>query len=882
MLAVYQVAEVATLLLTTKLNIPPARFPLVKRPRLMELLREGLKYNLILVSAPAGFGKTTLLSDWAHQNHPRIRTAWVSLDEGDNEPVRFWDYFIAALQKLKSTVGENALALLHTSQTFPGQAAHIESILTALINDLTSIPADFVVVLDDYHLIKSHQIHDGITYLLEHMLAEMHLVIATRADLPLPLARFRGKGMMLEIRTDDLRFNLDDATSLLREMKTVELSAEDVTALNERTEGWAVGLKMAALSLRQQEDIPGFLASFTGSQRYVMDYLMEEVLQKQTEEIRDFLLKTSVLNRLTAPLCDAVTGRKNGDEILLLLERAHLFIVPMDESRQWYRYEHLFAELLRHQLELVSGAKRVVELHRRASQWYEDNSYPYEAIHHALAAQDWEGAARIIDDVGLKKSRRGEYATLLNWFQALPEEVFLSHSQLCIWYGLALMIEGQLEAAESKLKYLEKVAQDNPSIQGEIATVQTYIAFRRGDTPRTIELGRKALSLLPPDKLDARSGVGLALGWIYWNRGQFKEAEPLLTEAYENARQAGNYLNVSQSLSLLASIVSLGGKLRRAAEQHQKAIELAGASPAAALPHCSLSALLYEWNDLGAAANHIQRAIELAQLEGNTELLSRAYGILARIRIAQGDEAGALKALEKVDFAAHKISSLPSARAEQAAFHILLALRQGDLATASKWGSKVAEDANDLPFFFSHVPIRLLIAQGKKPVALEKLQTLYKETVQGGVQSDLIAIRMNQALAADTVDSAVELVAEVLAMAEPEGYIRIFVDEGKLLAPLLRKAISQGIKPEYAAKLLAIIEAEKRRKPKTKAGGALLSERELEILRLLASEISNQQIAERLFISTGTVKVHVHNILEKLGAKGRSQAVARAREIKII
>ena len=378
-------------LLTTKLNIPPARAGSVPRPRLMERLKDCTSSNLVLISAPAGFGKTTLLSEWARQSQPHIRTAWVSLDEGDNDPVRFWDYFIAALKTLQPSTGEIALALLHSSQPSPDP-----SVLTALINDLTNISVDFALVLDDYHLIESQPVHAGIIFLLEHMPPRMHLVIATRADPPLQLAHFRGKEMMLEVRPDDLRFTCEEAGTLLEKMKVPKLSPDELSALNKRTEGWAVGLKMAALSLRHQKDVPEFLAAFTGSQRYVMDYLMEEVLQKQTPEMRDFLMQTSVLERLTAPLCDAVTGRQDSQDILLNLERGHLFIVPLDESRQWYRYEHLFADLLRHQCQANFGTEQVAAFHQQASQWYEDNHLPDEAIHHALAARDWETSIRLI------------------------------------------------------------------------------------------------------------------------------------------------------------------------------------------------------------------------------------------------------------------------------------------------------------------------------------------------------------------------------------------------------------------------------------------------------------------------------------------------------
>jgi LuxR family maltose regulon positive regulatory protein len=878
------VAEAETSLLKTKLSIPPVRPALVSRPRLVERLQEGLNYNLTLVSAPAGFGKTTLLSEWARQDQPRVRTAWFSLDEGDNDPTRFWDYFIAALQTLQPTCGEGILPLLHSSQPPP-----TESMLTALINDLSGIAGDFIIVLDDYHHIESQQIHNGITYMLEHMPGLMHMVIATRADPPLPLARARGRGAMLEIGADDLRFTLDEAISFLKEMRSPELSNENVSTLNKRTEGWAVGLKMAALSMRGKEDIPEFITAFTGSQRYVMDYLMEEVLLKQTQEVRDFLLKTSVLERLSGPLCDAVTGRKGSQDILLNLERGHLFIVPLDESHQWYRYEHLFADLLLHQCESTCGKEQVTTFHQQASQWYEGHGFPDEAIHHALAAQDWETATRLISEYGKEKEGRGEFVTLLNWTQRLPEEFLLSHPRLCLQHTIAIQMAGSLDAAESKLKILEKAAQDDDSIKGEIAAQQAHITWRRYDYPLAGTLARKALSLLSPDELESRATMNNILGYISLSNGNFKEAESLLTESYEAFRRSGSGFGAYAPFGGLMTIMHRKGELGRVAEMCQQAIELAGSSPASLVPHISLSAVLYEWNDLEGAVSHIQQAIEMGQLVGTMQARMLVHDTLAGYRTAQGDKAEALKALEKADLETRKIGDMPTQQTDHAARRIQIALRQEDLAAASEWSSKLAKYAGSLSHRYRYIPLRLLIAQGNKNEAAETLQVRYKEAVQWGLQGDMVIYRLYQALAAETEESALEFLSDALTMAEPEGYIRTFVDEGKLLKPLLEKALSREITPEYTRKLITIIEAEERHKRKIKKGEStvspyqsLLSQRELEVLRLMAEGLSNQQIADRLIISLSTAKNHVHNILEKLNVQGRTQAVTQARELELI
>ena len=546
-----------TSLLKTKLNIPPLRPQLVSRPKLVDRLNEGLNYSLILVSAPAGFGKTTLLSEWVRQNQPDTRAAWFSLDEGDNDPTRFWSYFIAALQNIQPACGEKILPLLHSSR----QPA-FEQILTVLINDLAEIEDDFVVVLDDYHLVNSQSVHDSITYLLEHIPAKMHLIIATRADPSLPLARLRGRGTMLEIGADDLRFTLEDTTSLLREMKIPEISVGDVVTLNERTEGWVAGLVMAALSMRGQKDIPAFITAFTGSQRYVMDYLVEEVLNKQSEEIRDFLLKTSILERLSGALCDAVTGNKGSQDILLNLEHSHLFIVPLDESRQWYRYEHLFADLLRHQCESVYGTEQVTSLHRLAWQWYQDNNLPDEAIHHALKTQDWDRAVVLITEYGEKKRQIGEFVTLLKWTQQIPEKVLISQPVLCLNHAGAMSMAGSLDTAESILKKLEKTVQSDDSLVGRIAASRAFLAWRRFDFPLAEELAKKALSLLPSSEIVQRDFMSLTLGLLYYIHGNYIEDEPIFTRAYEIAVRLKNYFGASSAFGGLMSIFRLKGKLR--------------------------------------------------------------------------------------------------------------------------------------------------------------------------------------------------------------------------------------------------------------------------------------------------------------------------------
>jgi LuxR family maltose regulon positive regulatory protein len=566
-------------LLATKLFVPQPRPGFVARPRLVERLNQALSSGLVLVSAPAGFGKTTAVVQWALQSKKDTSIAWVQLDEGDNDPVRFWDYFIAALKTFKPAAGDVASSVLHSPQSYS-----IEAVLTSLINDVTDISRDFAVVLDDYHLIKSDAIHTALAFWLDHMPPRMHLVIATRADPPLPLAHFRGRGTLVEVGADDLRFTDEEAARLLKEMLGVSLTAEQVAALNAHTEGWVVGLKMAALSVRGQRDIQSFISGFTGSQRYVMDYLVEEVLKRQTGEVRDFLLKTSVVERMTASLCDFLTGGSRSRDMLVELDRANMFLVPLDESRQWYRYHHLFGDLLRHQLAANRGADEVTRLHQQASQWYEDNRLPDDAIHHALATRDWERGMNLIAAESESRLKRGEWNTLLGWFQAIPDEMLRTRPRLYSQYSNVLVTAGQFQAAEDALKHLERTAQEDAGLLGEVALFRAILSKERGDIPHHVEQLKKALLLLPSEEAAYRARASYLLSLMRYNAGRLEEAQSLLTDAYRLAREVADYWVWARVASHLGMTLWLRGKLQSALGMAQQAADMAGCSPLAAPP----------------------------------------------------------------------------------------------------------------------------------------------------------------------------------------------------------------------------------------------------------------------------------------------------------
>jgi LuxR family maltose regulon positive regulatory protein len=865
------VAEVETTLLATKLFIPQVRRGTVPRPRLVEKLETALSNSLTLVSAPAGFGKTTLIGEWIHGSRPPIPTAWLSLEESENDPVSFWEYFVAALRTLHPAVGESSLRLLRSSQPAP-----IESAVSLLINDIAAISDDRVFVLDDYHFIRTPAVHRGVEFLVDHMPPRMHLVIATRADPPLPLPRFRGKGVISEIRTGDLRLTLEEAAELLSTLGAPAVSAESLKALNDRTEGWAVGLKMAVLSMSGAKDIAGFVSDFAGSQRYVMDYLIEEVLERQPEDVREFLLRTSVLERLSGSLCDAVTGGGNGKDMLVRLETSNLFVAPLDDSRRWYRYEHLFGELLRHRLETEYGVGAVEEAQRRASHWNEGNGFHESAINHALAARDWRMAIDLISSADPVASYG--HGKTYGWLSQVPKDVLLTHPQACIYYGSALVGTKPLEV-QAFLESYERSGSCDPRLAGHVALARTGAATVLQD-PRIEEYARQALDLLPSGDIAARAVARMLLGTYLFLKGHYGEAEPLLVESCD-VLQGTNYCLLG--LDNLALINALRGNLHRAEELAKRAISLGGEHPNTGPAHLWLGVVYLWWNDLEAAAVELERAAALSPSPAD---VGRACLWLSDVRSTQGDVGAAARALERAE--RFLLTGNPQAidRARVAAQRVYLALCQEDSESVSRWLDKipVCEGVSSI----TPAVMRLLLKRRGEAV-LEQLKADYESSRKEDLCTGPIFVRVAQAIASSDPDEAMSFMAEALARARSGGFVRPLIYLGTHLAPLLRQAISRGIEPEKARKLLGVIEAEDRERkirtgvtvPPSPTPG-LLSERETEVLRLVAQGLSNRQIAARLVITLNTAKTHIHNISQKLDVSTRTQIVARARELKLI
>lgn len=887
-------------LLRTKLYIPPLRPNLVPRPHLTKHLNQGLREGckLTLVSAPAGFGKTTLVAEWLSKlaeekslthtlAHPFTHShiAWLSLDEEDSDPARFLSYFVASLQTIQADMGNELLNAFQTQQPPP-----LKTAITALINEIGAISDHIVLVLDDYHLIKAEDIHEGLAFLMERQPRQFHLVITTREDPPIPLPRWRARGELAEIRETDLRFTTFETMSLLNDIMGLSLTSEQITTLNDKTEGWISGLQLAALSIRGRPDADRFVRSFAGSNRFVLDYLMEEVFQQQSPDVQEFLLKTAILEQLTGPLCDAVisageTAVPNSQAMLERLEQANLFIIPLDERREWFRYHHLFADLLRQRLR--QDKVDTADVHQRAGEWHETNGYLQRAVNHYLAAGAWERAAILIQSLSDDLQKRGENATFLRWMQALPNTVVQSNPDLCLEYAWALALSGQPEEAGSYLQLAEEAFRDDPSQYGKVLSAEIHVARTRHDLPQTISLSHQALSLIPATAHDARSALTLNLGIAYWQSEQIAEAESSLSEAREMAERAHNHHVRLLAIGFLSMVHAAQGRLRKAAQLLRSALEWGAGFPASALPYLVLGTLFYEWNQLEEADTELQKAIALAQRSGNSELESSTYRQWALLKQAQGNPSAALAALEQaVNAGGDDVP--PLTRARNSATAAVIALAHNDLETAQRAVEQMPVAASAslfyVPLFLA--PARLHLAQGNKTAATVHLAAELDKADQAGWRYGQIEIHLLQALAAAGIQDALTFLADALTMAQPEGFVRIFLDKGKDLIPLLHMAASQNIAPDYARRLLTLFEGTV---PPTSPSPSItlslvepLSEREIEVLQLLADGRTYQEIAQAMVVSVNTIKSHLKSIYGKLGVHNRREAVARARSLHLI
>ncbi len=868
-------------ILTTKLHTPPLRSKHVLRPRLIERLDESAHRKLILVSAPAGFGKTTLVSEWlANSRRP---AAWLSLDEDDNDPARFLTYLIAALQKVRPDIGQGVLPALQVPQPPP-----IEALLTALLNEIAEMDESFTLVLDDYHVITAQAIDQALTFWLEHAPPHMHLVIATREDPNLPLHRLRVRDQLTELRAADLRFTPDEAASFLTQVMGLRLSAEAITTLDARTEGWIAGLQLAALSMQGNPDTTRFIETFAGSHRFILDYLLEEVLHKQPEHVQHFLLHTSILDRLCGPLCDAVLNLPagQGQRMLEHLEQANLFIIPLDAERRWYRYHHLFADLLRQRLTQLEPAAAVNALHLRASQWHEDNGFELDAFRHAAAAGDVDRAERLIDGKGIPLHLRGAAMTILNWLASLPEAVMNAKPVLWWRHAALLLVNGQTTGVEEKLnaaeKALEGVERDaaTRNLIGRIAAARATLALTRYQADTMLEQARRALDYLSANYLSTRANAHWTMGYAHFLRKDYAASRQAFSDGIALG-QAGNAIfSTILATTGLANVQEADNQLHQAAETFRQVLQLTGDQPLQIIydAHLGLARLNYEWNDLDAAQKHGEQSLHLArQYDRVIDRFIVCEVFLARLTLARGrvDEAAAMLAQT---YQAARQKNFALRIPEVAAAQVPVLLRQGRHDEALRLAQMHA-----LPL--SEAQVRLAMDDGA--AALDLLDSLYEQAEAGGWADERLNLMAWQAAALHALgerDRALRRLGEALALAEPEGFIRLFLDKGQPMQQVLAEAAARGMRPDYVARLLAAFDVEPRADDaqSTQPLPDPLSQRELEVLRLIAQGLSNQEIAERLFLALDTVKGHNRRIFDKLGVSRRTEAVARARTLGVL
>jgi LuxR family transcriptional regulator, maltose regulon positive regulatory protein len=903
--------QVQPSLLITKLLVPAPAHTLLLRHRLFALLDEGTRHPLTLVSAPAGFGKTSLLESWVQSRRSdSCHVAWVSLDEGDDDVMRFWMYVLTALETCQPGVGQAALTLL-----LAPQAQAVDAVLTTLINHLSEATTSLVLILDDYHVIKEPVIHTTLNFLLEHQPSQLHLLLSTRSEPPLKLSRLRARGLLLEVYEEDLRCTREEARQFLGQVMDIRLQEDVLEQVMSRTEGWLVGLQLLGLSLRGRADSVDILEALTGNQRYIVDYLTEEVLRQQSPSTQKFLLCTSILDPLHGSLCDAVLEQTKSQEILEELERANVFVCSIDQQRRWFRYHALFAEVLHNHLQ--KAARQQIEdypittLHRRASTWYEQHHLLSEAIDHALLSEDFEYAASLMNQAIRPTFTRGEISLLLRWFAALPNAVLRHHPHLLVYYARILLFNGQMEATTALLQdfgtsltehAVQMSAEERRILMGEATAIRAVIAYMHNDVALTRELCQQALRDLPTNH-HLLGMVLLAQGSAFWLENEVQSAGEALTQACDVCRRTGNFYAMHVAMSYLGQVRGVQGQLSEAIRLYRESLELATgqiSEIAHSGLHVGLGVLLYERNELEEAQRHLRRGLALGRQEGNALVLIGGNLTLARLMHALGNQTQVQTLMQEAIQLAQQHAITWTWVTPVAASVARLRLLQGNLEAVAHWADEhllADADTRRTPLGSNYlhaveeiILARIWLAQGKYTQALNLLTRLSQEAEATGRMGHVLEILVLTALtyqAQGQTGHALTVLTEALSLARPEGYIRRFVDEGEPMAALLSRVREQqrrqGPTPYLDTVLAAFPQEARAAKPHPQQGLLdPLSERELEVLRELAQGAPNQQIADRLVITVDTVKRHVSNILAKLEVSNRTQAVARARSLGLL
>ncbi len=911
-----------TPVLSTKLYIPSPRPNAVLRTRLIGRLNAGLHHRLTLISAPAGFGKTTLVSSWiAASGRP---AAWLSLDDTDNDPARFLAYLTAALQTLEPKIGNGLLAASQSPQ-----APLLETLLPILLNDLATLHTQAMLILDDYHVIDTRSVDQALTFLVEHLPPQIHLVIATREDPPLPLARLRARGHLTELRAADLRFSSDEAAGFLNEVMGLKLSATDIATLEDRTEGWIAGLQLAALSMQNRQDVSSFIQAFAGGHRYILDYLLDEVLQHQPEEIRNFLLQTAILDQLYGPLCDAVTGQSGSGARLEALHRGNFFIVPLDDTRHWYRYHHLFGDVLAAQLRMEQP-DLVATLNQRASMWYEQQGRAVDAIHHALLAHDFMRAADLIELATSDMRRSRQEATLLGWFKALPDEIIANRPVLSVQYAGALMSAGEFAGVEGRLRDAERWLETTASLSeqaqagftnaivrdeaefrqlsGSIAVYRTAHALALGNPPQAMAFAQQALQRLGEDSHVMRGAANALLGLAYWTNGELAAAYNRYADGMASLQMAGFIADAIGGAIILADIQIVRGVLRKAMRTYERGLQLAIKQGTPLLRgtadmYVGMSELLSEQNDLSTAMQYLMRSREQGEHTGFPQHPYRWRVAMARIRAVQGDLDGALDLIQEAE--RRYVSDFSPNIRPIGALRARIWVAQGRLNQALGWAEEQGLPIHgEISFLreFEHITLsRILLARAQHEhiesamlESTELLKRLLQAAEAGERMGSIIEILVLQSLAHQLhgdISAALVSLSRALTLAEPEGYVRMFVDAGPPMTLLLREAAARRITPDYTGSLLAACGAEKQQNAgvsqRCNASPAQpliepLSQRERDVLRLLNTELSGPEIAHELVVGLSTIRTYTKSIYSKLDVNNRRAAVKRAIELGLI
>jgi LuxR family transcriptional regulator, maltose regulon positive regulatory protein len=908
-------------LLESKYRIPSGRSADVARPRLAERLDGTAHHAVTLVSAPAGFGKTTVLADWlAGATADRPPVAWVSLDQRDNDSATFWAYVITALQTTTPDLGAAALGLLQT----PQQSS--QAVVSALLTDLDRLPADVLLVLDDYHLIESGDIHDSMAFLLEHQPPQLHLVIASRADPGLALAGLRASGQLVEIRAVDLRFTAAEAATYLNGAMGLALTEDDLAALDRRTEGWIAALQLAALSIQGRDDASAFIAGFAGDDRYVVDYLAEQVLSRQTAQVREFLLETSILDRLSGPLCDAVTGRTGGRATLLALERANLFLVPLDDRRQWWRYHHLFADVLQTHL-VEERADAGLELHERAAVWFEQEGDTTQAVRHAMAARDYDRAAGLMELAIPALSRQRRESEFQGWVLALPDEFLAVRPVLGVAFVGALAQVSDFSTVSRRLDDVERSLRASPDdpwpeqpppglvvvdpkgydlLPATIKMYRAALALARGDLSATVSNAREAIALAPPDDDLIRSGSGALAGLAALTEGDLEVANAAYSTTVTGLRRAGFISDVLGCTITLGDIRLAQGRLGDALRTYEKALEQT-APPSGTPPlrgtadmHVGIATVLLERDDRAGAAEHLAIGQRLGEHNGLPQNAYRWRVAMSRLLAADGDLDGALELADAADRLyvgdyQPNTRPVPAVRAR-------LNVRRGELAQAMTWAREngLATD-DELAYIreFEHVTLaRLLLAQqvdgrdGRRDDAplreatglLERLLVAAEAGGRGGTVIELLVLLSQAHQLGRDIPAALAVLQRAVALAEVETYVRVFADEGPPMTWLLNALAKRNGGTAYLRRLTAASTGPQphQRPAESTALVAPLSERELDVLRLLGSDLSGPNIARELSVSLNTLRTHTKSIYAKLGVSSRREAVRQGAALHLL